>query len=125
MAKKILLDANAILRYLLDDIHEQHLSVKKAIENRDCFCILSVMQEVVYILEAYYQVPRSEISSNLLPVKEIIEIEDEDVFVSAIQHYTETPKIDFADCIMCGYQKNRNVDILTFDKKLQKKLQII
>lgn len=82
---------------------------------------MSTIQEVIYILEGYYQIPRSEISKNVTLLKDIVEIEDEDVFVSAIQYYTENPKIDFVDCVMCGYQKNRNVDVLTFDKKLQKK----
>lgn len=107
MSKKILLDANTVLRYLLDDIHDQYRSVKKAIENQNCFCILSTIQEVIYILEGYYQIPRSEISKNVALLKDIVEIEDEDVFVSAIQYYTESPKIDFVDCVMCLPKKQK------------------
>ncbi|MBR4462476.1 MAG: PIN domain-containing protein [Erysipelotrichaceae bacterium] len=122
MDKSILLDANAVLRYLLDDVHDQHQTVKEAIESKNCVCILSTIQEVVYVLENYYHVPRKAIANALLPLKDLTEIEDEDVFVSALRYYLETPKIDFADCIMCGYRTNRDIDILTFDKKLEKKL---
>ena len=117
------MDANAILRFLLDDNHQQHDIVKQTVEQRNCFFILSTIQEVVYILENYYNVPRIEIKNSLLPLTDIMEAEDEDIFVSAFHYYGETPKIDFADCILCAYQNNRNVDILTFDKKLIKKLQ--
>ena len=125
MNKKVLLDTNAILRYLLDDIHEQNIIVTEKIESHDCFCILPVIQEAVYVLEGYYSVPRDIIKTQFLLLKNVIEIEDEDIFTSAFEYYTETPKIDFADCILCGYQKNRNVDVLSFDQKLLKKLNTI
>ena len=125
MNKKTILDANAILRLLLDDVHVQCDTVKEIIESNDCFCVLSTIQEVVYVLEGYYEISRKEIKEKLIELSRVMEIEDEDIFVSAFQYYTETPKIDFADCIMCGYKKNRDVDVLTFDHKLQKKLKTI
>ena len=122
MNKKTLLDANVIMRYLLDDNHEQNLTARETIENNECFTVLSVVQEVVYNLETLYDIPRKDIKTQFLTLSGIIEIEDDDVFMSAFQYYTETPKIDFVDCVICGYQQNRDVNVLTFDKKLQKKL---
>ena len=65
MNKKTILDANAALRYLLADVEEQYLSVKKIIEYNLCTVPLEVMAEVVYVLEGVYQVPRPETASSL------------------------------------------------------------
>ncbi len=125
MSRKVLLDANTVLRYLLDDIHEQHEKARETIENNDCVCILSSLQEVVYVMEGYYDIPRPKIVNALTGLSDIVQIEDEDVFVSALHYYAEKQKIDFVDCVMCGYKVNRNVDILSFDKKLMNKLNEI
>ena len=121
----VLLDTNAILRFLLDDNHSQYLTVLETIKTRECYSILSVVQEAVYVLEGYYNVPRSPISSLFLELKHIVQMEDEDIYTRAFEYYTETPKLDFADCLLCAYQALRSVDVLTFDKKLKHKLDSI
>ncbi len=122
MENSILLDANAVLRFLMDDIHDQHLKVKETIENRDCFLILPVVQEAVYVLEGYYNVPRELIRKSFIGFRDAVGIEDEDVYLKAFDYFTESPKLDFVDCILCSYCSERNLDVLTFDSKLQKKI---
>ena len=123
MQSKVVLDANAILRYLLDDIHEQYAAVQQTIENEDCCSILSVIQEAVYILENYYGAAREDIAAAFGTLADIIRIEDEDVCRRAFGYYVEIPKIDYVGCILCAYHSEREVDIFTFDQKLNKKIR--
>ncbi len=51
-----LLDANAILRFLLQDIEEQFQKVKSVVRTERCYVTLEVMAEVCYVLEGLYQV---------------------------------------------------------------------
>lgn len=45
-----------------------------------------------------------------------------DVFLRALEIYDKSPKLDMVDCLMYGYKLMRGADVLTFDKKLKKRL---
>ena len=123
MENRILLDANAIIRFLLDDIHAQHLEVKRIIKSRNCCLVLPVVQEATYVLNEYYGIPRDLIKKIFERFKEAMIIEDEDVYSKAFEYYVESPKLDFVDCLLCAYHTTRNLDILTFDKKMKNKIE--
>ena len=99
-----LLDANAILRFLLQDNEEQFQYVKRVIRNENCYATLEVLAEVCYVLEGLYQVSRDDIINNFRKLNNDI-------------------TIDFVDCLLYGYRKERGLDIITFDRKLQKRLE--
>ena len=125
MENNILLDANAILRFLMDDVHDQHLKVKDTIENSNCFLILPVVQEAVYVLDGFYNVPRDLIRRSFTELKDAVRIEDEDVYLKAFDYFIETPKLDFVDCILCSYHTVRGLNVLSFDDKLNRKIESI
>ncbi|MBQ5365719.1 MAG: PIN domain nuclease, partial [Spirochaetales bacterium] len=56
-----LLDANAILRFLLNDIKEQAAEVAQAIRG-GAITTPEVLAEVVYVLSGLYGMPRNEVS---------------------------------------------------------------
>ena len=62
---RVLLDANAILRYLLHDNEEMAERTKSAIEY-GAFLLPEVLAEVIYVLSGVYSVPRREITEKLL-----------------------------------------------------------
>ena len=39
----VLLDANAIIRLFINDINEQHITIKQTIKEHKCFTILPVI----------------------------------------------------------------------------------
>ena len=45
-----------------------------------------------------------------------------DVLFRALEIFDKTPKLDFVDCLLYGYKKEKGVEIITFDRKLQKRL---
>lgn len=125
MANEILLDANAILRLLLNDVEEQNAIVKEVIESKRCWAITSVIQECIYILEHYYSIPRDAIKDKFIDLEKAIHIENEDLYERSLEHYVQTPKLDFVDCLLCAYKELTDITVLTFDEKLKKKLENI
>ncbi|MDE6889365.1 MAG: PIN domain-containing protein [Eubacterium sp.] len=118
-----LLDANAVLRFLLQDIEEQFQQVKNAVRMDKCYVTLEVMAEVCYVLEGLYQVSRKDIVDNFRRLNFDVVILNADVFLRALEIFDEPPKLDFVDCLLYGYEMERGVDVITFDKKLKKKLK--
>ena len=58
-----LLDANAVLRYLLEDIEAQATKVEQAII-RGAEVTIEVLAECVYVLEGVYHVPRQRVNES-------------------------------------------------------------
>ena len=120
---RCLLDANAVLRFLLQDNEEQFQYVKRSIRIEKCYVTLEVLAEVCYVLEGLYQVLREDIISNFRKLNNDVVILDADVLLRALEIFDKTPKLDFVDCLLYGYKKEKSVDIITFDRQLQKKLE--
>ena len=58
-----ILDANTVLRFLLQDNEEQFRQIKTIIQRKNCYVTLEVLAEVCYVLEGVYQVTREDISN--------------------------------------------------------------
>jgi predicted nucleic-acid-binding protein len=113
-------DANVVLRYLLDD-HEQ-ISEKAAdiIDNEQIFLSLEVICEIVYVLMGVYSTPRTEIAETKKDFLqgENIATNDPAVTATALDIFAHN-NIDFVDAILCAYYKHYGDIIITFDKKLE------
>ncbi len=122
---RCLLDANAILRFLLQDMEEQFRYVRTVIRNKNCYVTLEVLAEVCYVLEGLYQVSREDIICNFRKLNNDVVILNADVLLRALEIFNKTPKLDFVDCLLYGYKMEKGIDIITFDEKLQKRLEVI
>lgn len=120
-----MLDANAVLRFLLQDIEEQFQQVKDVVRTEKCFVTLEVMAEVCYVLEGLYEVSREDIVNNFRRLNCDVVILNADVFLRALEIFNKAPKLDFVDCLLYGYKQERGIEILTFDQKLKKRLKDI
>ena len=118
---KILIDANVILRYLLNDVEE--MSKKSAeIINAGAFTLPEVIAEVIYVLKSVYKVERGEIAAAILQIFNEIEVANKKILIEAVKIFAES-SLDFVDCILIAYNKVENVEIFTFDKKLYNRLK--
>lgn len=45
-----------------------------------------------------------------------------DILLRGLEIFGKSPKLDFVDCLLYGYKWEKGIDIVTFDKKLQKRL---
>ena len=115
-----LLDANAILRFLLNDIPEQANATANVIYY-GAFTKEAVIAEVVYVLSGVYKYDRNEIVEKILLLLELIEIENKEVVDFALNLF-KSRSLDFVDCLLIGYKKVSGIDVFSFDKKLNKML---
>jgi len=116
----IVLDANYILRYLIDDNHEMYLEAKETIESNACLVLNEVIAEVVYVLKSVYKTPRVNIADSLINFIETDGIsmhESNEVLIVALKLY-KSKNLDFVDCYLCALKDKYTIK--TFDKKLIK-----
>jgi len=119
----IVLDTNAVLRFLLCDNVEKATFVRDTMEQEVCLVPTEVLAEAVYVLAKSYEIERPVIQQTLLDFlqDENVETPDLGVIETALRYFGET-KFDFVDCLMIGYAVIEGHRILTFDKKLNKVL---
>lgn len=91
-------DANIILRYVLDDHAELSPKAAEILEQQTATMPMEVACEVVYVLQKVYAVDRKDIQQQLgnLLNENLIEMEKPAIFLKALECYS-TRTFDFAD----------------------------
>jgi predicted nucleic-acid-binding protein len=115
----LLVDANVILRLLLQDDVEMAEQAKKVISEQKITLRHEVIAEVVYVLQKVYGLPRKEISSVLTRFISLGNVETEyvDVLSEAFSVF-EKKNLDFVDCLLYSFHAVKKYDIFSFDKQL-------
>ncbi len=111
-----LLDANAALRYLLEDNQEQAEAVAEAIE-RGAEVTVEVLAECVYVLAGVYHVPRSCIAESLGILLDEVTCRRRNVAAAALGLYSGS-SFDFVNCVLAAERQELGRDVMTFDRKL-------
>lgn len=117
---KSLVDANIILRYLLQDDDKMFQESKRIIDN-GAEALPEVLADVVYVLMKVYAVGRHEISEALRTMLSEVQVNNSAVIDKALELFGEN-NLDFVDCILLAYNQVENMSVQTFDKQLKKKL---
>ena len=112
-----LLDANAVLRYLLEDIQEQSDRVAETIE-AGAEVTVEVLAECVYVLSGVYHVSRSDIAESLGILLDEVTCRRKRVAAAALGLYSGS-SFDFVDCVLAAEVSENRREALTFDKRLQ------
>jgi len=120
----LLVDANIILRYILNDHPELSQRAADILEQQTVVAPIEVVCEVVYVLQKLYRISRQEIVQKLqeLVAESLMTIEKLDIFQQALHAYLTT-SLDVVDTYLLAYQAIEHHQVLTFDEKLQKQLQ--
>jgi predicted nucleic-acid-binding protein len=116
--KNIILDTNAIVRYIVKDNRKQLLIVEKIVENNSLLILPEVIAEVIYILCKFYKMTRNIASNNILQFLEDIDSDDA-ILSNALKTFGKN-KLDFVDCLLLHHAKQGNNQVFTFDEKLNK-----
>lgn len=126
-AKTVLLDTNIILRFLRHDQPQHFRQVQKLFQEAekgtiDCYMDTVVLAEVIWTLDSFYKVNRSEITSKLetLLVQKWMVNEHKQTLLSALHQYQET-NLDYIDCWLLAVSEEKQIPIETFDEKLNKR----
>lgn len=117
---KILIDANVILRYVLNDIQEMADKASLVI-NEGSFTTVEILAEVSYVLRNVYKMPKPEAAKTIKAVLLEIEIEQKDSVLYALDLF-ENYSLDFVDCLIIAKHNVLGVPVFSFDEKLNKRL---
>lgn len=120
----IIIDANIILRYLLNDTEELATKATDIIENNKVLIPNEVIAEVVYVLEKVYKVKNDDISRILKELFQYdnLKVDDLEVIETALELYGRR-RFDFVDTLLYAYNRVRSYEVCTFDKRLSKLLK--
>jgi predicted nucleic-acid-binding protein len=119
-----LVDANVVLRYLLDDHAELSPRAAEILEQQAVTLPIEAACEVVYVLQKVYEVDRDTISQRLteLVSEGLVRMDKPGVFCRALAWYRQRA-LDIVDCLLLGYHLEEQQPIITFDDKLAKLIQ--
>jgi predicted nucleic-acid-binding protein len=118
------LDANVLLRLLLNDIPAQHAAVEALFQKvRGQFAVAdTAVIEVIFVLERHYTFPRLAIVEAIEGLLSLTEINaNRALFKAALPLFAKYPSLSFEDCCLATYAELNNAKPLwTFDQKLAK-----
>ena len=117
------IDANVILRYVLNDHAELSPKAKKLIDENIVETPIEALCEVVFVLLRTYGIARKDIADTLLDFYENTNCTPphREAVIRGIEYFGDK-NLDFVDCILAGYYEVENITIHTFDAKLEKLL---
>lgn len=123
----IFIDTNYFLRFLLNDISEQHNLVEKlfvrASEGKESLLTSTIVFfEIYWVLSSYYEKEKLEIVDVLQKILKLtfIELQEREVLLSSLNLFNET-SLDLEDCYNLYFAKLEKVSSFgTFDKELEK-----
>ncbi|WP_028841977.1 PIN domain-containing protein [Thermodesulfovibrio yellowstonii] len=129
--QKVWIDANVILRFLLEDHQElfqkaQEIMLKAEQGKLKLLVAPITIAEVVWTLESFYEKPKEQIADILSAFicPDGIEAEENDVILSALESYKEN-NVDFIDAYLAHHMvKSGNNKIFTFNKKHFSRLDV-
>lgn len=124
--KKSFIDSNIIIRLIVKDPQDQFLEAKeiiREIEEEKLQGVLSILvvNEIIWILEHYYDLEREEFIPTLLKLfalKNIKILETKKDTIINILEKMQRKKIDFTDIYLNEVTKDKK--ILSFDKDFEK-----
>ena len=115
-----LIDANVILRYLLNDHPKMSRQAKDIVES-GAYTKPEIIAEVVYVLKGVYQASRDDIRIYTQEFLRSVQCIEGEAVLYAVNLYAET-SLDFVDCLLIAYHVLNKETVFTFDKKLNKYL---
>lgn len=117
-----LIDTNVILRFILNDNNEMAQRAAKVIAS-GAYTKPEIIAEVVYVLKSVYSTPKEKIKFIIHGLSGIIKIENVNCVVYAVDLFAST-SLDFVDCLLAAYHLLNDETVFTFDKKLNKLLNV-
>jgi len=118
------IDANIILRYILNDHSELSPKAKEIIEQHTVEVPVEVLCEVVYVLAGHYKIDRQIVSTELKRFFDLTQcaLQHRDAILQGLDYFGKN-NLGFVDCILAAYAKIEKDEIFTFDEKLKKMIE--
>ena len=117
----VMLDANMILRYLLNDDSVMAEKAEQYLAAGNVSVTIEVIAEVVYVLKGVYSLERGKIVDVVKEFLELVSCQENRVLSFALDTFGKH-NLDFVDCVLYAYNRVKGAEIATFDKRLLKLL---
>ena len=117
----VLIDANAILRVILNDNADMAMETVEFIKQSQVLIRNEILAEIVFVLQKVYKVSKADICKSMASIMETANInaEDKDVALSALKTFKDK-NLDFADCLLFAYYSVYGIGVFTFDEGLRR-----
>ena len=122
--RRVIVDTNALLHFLLNDVPAQRKTVEKLLRqarNKEVLILVPqiVIFEMEFTLRKYYLTPKDKIIEKLQPIvtMNFIEIENRQPFIMALGYFAGY-NISFVDCFLLARSRIEGYELFTFDKKI-------
>lgn len=116
------LDANVVLRLLLNDVPDQHDAAVRLLESTDSELVVAdvAIIEVVFALCRHYEFSRAVAADAITGLMGLPHIHcNHALFTRALPLFTTHPKLSFEDCYLAAHAELHGASPLwTFDKNL-------
>lgn len=126
MTDRVLLDANVLLRFLLDDhptLSPRARQVFSAAASGEIVLVLTdlVLAEAVWVLSSFYKLERSDIALQLSTFLGLagMECANLELIQDSLSRYAQT-NCDFADCYLAAIAAANQVRLASFDADFRK-----
>ncbi len=125
--KKIFIDTNIFIRFLVDDNHKMRNETKKLFEYIKGGVVKAetdviVLVEIIWVLSSFYRVKKDKIFEYLtllLNLKNLV-VKEEKIIVNALNIYLKN-NVDFIDAFIASYGINKKIKyIYSYDKDYDK-----
>ena len=124
--KTFFVDANAFLRFFLNDIPKQKKEFESLLNQAKESKVKwmgpqIVIFEINFILQKYYEFQKEDIIDKLQTIVEApyLQISEVDVLRASLKLYSKS-NLSLTDCFIYCSAENSNAELFTFDKKLKR-----
>ena len=107
------LDANVVVRLLLNDVPDQHAAAVALVEGADAPFVVSdvAVIEVVFALCPHYEFSRAAAAEAIEGLMSLTQIDcNRVVFKRALPFFTDHLKLSFEDCCLATYAELSNAE---------------
>lgn len=122
----LLIDTNIIIRYLAGD-HAEFLAKATELFERveqgeqEIIIIDSVVMEALFVLNKFYRLPKEEVIDDLKTILAFAGVINDDKFqIIETLNLVLYKNIDFVDALLCVKSKLYELELFSFDEKLNK-----
>ncbi len=116
------LDANIVLRLLLNDVPEQHAAAHALLRSAQGQFVVAdtVIIEIAFVLCGAYAFTRDQAAEAINGLLSLAEVScNNALFEKALPLFTNHPSLSFEDCCLSIYAElDSAIPLRTFDKKL-------
>lgn len=117
------IDTNVLIRHLTGDPPDQAARATAYLRSADALLLADlILAEVAYVLESFYEAPRSQVAETLRAVLAFpaIRVVDAELLLRAVEVY-DTHRLDFADAYLVASAERTGVgEVVSFDRDIDR-----